>query len=622
MCGFVGYKIFEKKQDDSKILKSMADTIIHRGPDSEGYYIDDDIALGFRRLSIIDLDGGSQPMCNEDSSAVITFNGEIYNYRELRAELIAKGHVFKTNSDTETILHGYEEYGKGILDKLRGMYAFVIWNKKTQTLFGARDIFGIKPFYYYKTDKAFMFGSEIKSFLPNPDFKKDFRAELLPDYLCFEYIPNENTFFRDVYKLLGGHCFEYKDGRLKIEKYYDIKYNIDRTKSLDYWKNKIIEVFRESVEAHRISDVEVGCFLSSGVDSSFVAKEVSSRAAVNPNTNIEEPVKTFSIGYEGNALSELDDAAEFARAVNLPNIQRKMSGDMFFEDQAKIQYILDEPLCNPSEVPLYYLAEDASRYLKVVLSGEGADELFGGYPLYQAEAQLSKYEKVPSVLRRAASKALSHAPNFKGKHFIVSGGQPVWKRYARCNYVFTAKDRNTVLKNKVTGGDPALLTKGVFDKVSGLDSESQCQYADIHVWMAFDILQKADRMSMAHSLELRVPFLDKKVLELAMQIPPEYRAGADFTKLALREAAATEIPERSAKMKKKGFPVPLDALLREDKYYNLIKEKFAGDVAAKFFDTDAVIKLLDDHKNGVHNMKKVWMIYTFILWYEEFFVKR
>lgn len=245
MCGFAGYKIFNKRSEDKDIIKSMADTIVHRGPDSDGYYVDEGVALGFRRLSIIDLDGGSQPISNEDGSFTIVFNGEIYNYPELRSDLIGKGHVFKTETDTETLLHGYEEYGKDLLGKLRGMYAFVIWNKNDGSLFGARDIFGIKPFYYYKDENAFMFGSEIKSFVPHPDFKKEFRRELLADYLCFEYIPNENTFFKNVYKLLGGHCFEYKNGEMKIEKYYDIKYNIDYSHDLDYWKNRIVEVFRE-----------------------------------------------------------------------------------------------------------------------------------------------------------------------------------------------------------------------------------------------------------------------------------------------------------------------------------------------------------------------------------------
>ncbi len=618
MCGFVGYKIIEKRDNDGKIIKSMADTIVHRGPDDEGYYVDDGAALGFRRLSIIDLASGAQPMQNEDGTKVLVFNGEVYNFREIREKLVAAGHTFVSGSDSEVVLHGYEEYGEKICEMLRGMYAFVIWDKAEKSLFGCRDIFGIKPFYYYKDEKSFIFGSEIKSFLPHPDFVKELNTEKLAQYLTYEYTVGEETMFKNVFRLEGGHFFTYKDGALNIKKYYDIKWNIKNEGSIDDWADKINSVFGESVEAHRIADVEVGCFLSSGVDSSMVAKAVSAR-----NEEITgEPVKTFSIGYEREKVSELQDAAIFASAVGLPNIPTVMKDEQFFTRAADIQYYLDEPLSNPSEIPLFFLAETASKYVKVVLSGEGADELFGGYPLYQSEWHFGRYEKVPRFIRKALAGVANILPDFKGKHFITAGAMEPWERYARANYVFNAQSASAVLKGHPAVESPALASKKVFDKVASLDPASQTQYADIHVWMAYDILVKADRMSMAHSLELRVPFLDKEVLETAMQVPAKYRATKEQTKTALRHAAAKHIPERSAKMVKRGFPVPLDELLRQDEYYNTVKEEFQSENAKMFFDTEELMRLLDSHKAGNHNMRKIWMIYSFLLWYKEFFVKR
>ncbi len=620
MCGFVGYKICEPRENDSEILKQMADTIVHRGPDQEGFHLDSGVALGFRRLSIIDLEGGSQPIYNEDRSVVLVFNGEIYNYRSLKEELLQRGHCFYTDSDSEVLVHGYEEYAEKLPEKLIGMYAFVIWDRNHNKIFGARDIFGIKPFYYYRDKDVFLFASEIKAFLPHPDFKKQLNKKHLPTYLSFEYIPTNETFFTNVYKLPGGHRFTYQNGEMQIEQYYAVRFDINESKSLEEWANTIDQCLTDSVERHRISDVEVGCFLSSGVDSSIVAKKVSERFdLINGQAS---PVKTFSIGYDNTNLSELEDAKVFADAVGLPNTAIVMEDEMFFSHNDKIQYFMDEPLPNPSEIPLFFLAQKAATRVKVVLSGEGADELFGGYPLYLAEAQMMKYARIPKVIRKALGAVASVMPEFKGKHFLVAGSQEPWQRYLRNNYVFNKKERQAVLKDDIKCEAPEMLSKPIFDKVVNLDQISQTQYADIHIWMAFDILQKADKMSMANSLELRVPFLDRLVLETAMGIPARYRTDGTSSKIALRKAAEKYLPERTAKMKKKGFPVPLDRLLREEKYYNLVKEKFNSETAKEFFNVDTINKLLDEHKNGAHHMKKIWTVYTFIIWYEEFFIKR
>lgn len=613
MCGFAGYIHNYGTFDKEEVIHKMADRIKHRGPDDAHYYIDDGIALGFRRLSIIDLEGGRQPILNEDGSLVLLFNGEIYNYQELREELIKVGHVFTTKTDSETILHGYEEYGKKILDRLRGMFAFIIWNKNTKELFGARDIFGIKPFYYYKKGKEFMFGSEIKSFLSHPNFEKELDEDMIPLYLSYEYSPDERTIFKNVFKLPGAHCFTYKNGELKVERYYKIEYKIEDDKSLEYWADAITKEFTESVSMHQIADVEVGCFLSSGVDSNYVVKEISKGT---------KKVKTFSVGYEEEKYSELPYAQDFSNVIGVPNIANKVSADEFFDAVPEIQYYMDEPLPNPSEIPLYFLAKNARRYVKVVLSGEGADELFGGYPMYLAGGHFDHYShKVPRPVRKVLGTVAKHCPNFKGKNFLVRGAMEPYQRFMRANYVFQSAERQKFLKRPIASKVPEEYSKRYFDEVSNLDEPTQLQYVDMHTWMIYDILLKADRMSMANSLELRVPFLDKKMLELSTRIPSRYRAANETTKIALRGAAIKQLPERTANKKKLGFPVPLNDWLREDKYYNKVKAAFQSDIAEKFFVTSELMKLLDDHKSGkALNMQKIWSFYTFILWYEQFFV--
>lgn len=613
MCGFAGYINNYATFDKMEVIKAMADRIIHRGPDDAHYYVDDDISLGFRRLSIIDLEGGRQPILNEDGSLVLLFNGEIYNYQSIREELLKAGHVFTTKTDSEVILHGYEEYGKKVLDRLRGMFAFIIWNKETKELFGARDIFGIKPFYYYQKNGEFMFGSEIKSFLSHPKFEKELDEDMIPLYLSYEYIPDERTIFKNVFKLPGAHCFTYKDGKLNVERYYRIRYNIEDDKTLEYWEDAITREFTESVAMHQIADVEVGCFLSSGVDSSYVVKEVSKGT---------EKIKTFSVGYEEEKYSELPYAQDFSSVVGVPNIANKVSADEFFDAVPEIQYFMDEPLPNPSEIPLYFLAKNARRYVKVVLSGEGADELFGGYPMYLAGGHFDRYaHKVPRPVRKALGTVARHAPNFKGKNFLVRGAMEPYQRFMRANYVFQSAERQKYLKRPIATKLPEEYSKRYFDEVPNLDEPTQLQYADMHTWMIYDILLKADRMSMANSLELRVPFLDKKMLELSTRIPSRFRAANETTKIALRSAAIKQLPERTANKKKLGFPVPLNDWLREDKYYNKVKAAFQSDIAEKFFVTDELMKLLDDHKSGkALNMQKIWSFYTFILWYEQFFV--
>ncbi|HOU10593.1 MAG TPA: asparagine synthase (glutamine-hydrolyzing) [Clostridiales bacterium] len=611
MCGFVGF-VAERDEHTEKTIKAMADLIAHRGPDDEDYFIGDKAALGFRRLSIIDLATGGQPIYNEDRSKVLVYNGELYNYRELREQLVAAGHVFSTKTDSEVILHGYEQYGKELLSKMRGMFSFVIWDTKADKIFGARDIFGIKPFYYYIKDGVFLFASEIKAFLAHPKFVKKLNTARLPEYLSFEYIPDEETMFLGVRKLLGGHCFTYENGRMEIERYHEIAYRIEDDKTMDYWADTISRAFGDSTLAHKISDVEVGCFLSSGVDSSYVAREMSKN----------NKVKAFGVGYAEEKYSELPYAQELAATINVDFYPTKVSARDFFDIAPLVQYQMDEPLPNPSALPLYFLAKCAAEQVKVVLSGEGADELFGGYNYYKEPLEYEKYMKIPLVIRRGIGSLAQRLPPVRGKRFLVKGALPIERRFIRNNYVFTCREREELLARPCCAPDPSVFNKPYFDRAKELDDISKMQFVDIHSWLQFDILQKADKMSMANSLELRVPFLDKEMLKVAMRIPSRYRVTRTLTKVALRRAAAAQLPPKTANMKKLGFPVPLNDWLKQDEFYSRVKEMFDQPFAAEFFKPAAMMRLLEEHRQGRPNMKKIWSVYCFLLWYEEYFIKR
>lgn len=420
MCGFVGY--VEDGEKDRKIIKSMSDTIKHRGPDDEGFYEDDKISLAFRRLSIIDLSNGHQPMFNEDSSMVILFNGEIYNYQELKEDLMAKGHVFANNSDTETILHGYEEYGQEITKKLRGMFAFVIWDIKNKVLFGARDNFGIKPFYYYNRDGMFIFGSEIKSFLPHPKFKKELNEEALKTYLTFQYSALDETFFKGVYRLKPGHQFTYKDGKLEVTEYNTFNF-IEEKKNFEETVNSIHETITSSIDYHRIADVEVGSFLSSGVDSSYVV-------------SYAKPDKTYTVGFNYDNFDETVYAKDLSKILEIKNTSKIISDEEFFDSLEDVQYYSDEPHANLSAVPLYHLSRLAAKDVKVVLSGEGADELFGGYQTYHRTKFYNAYEKLPLSFRAKMKKFAEKLPNIKGKNFLISEGTPIEDSYIGQAFIF------------------------------------------------------------------------------------------------------------------------------------------------------------------------------------------
>ena len=610
MCGFVGFTNFIK--DDGTVLEKMMNRIVHRGPDSAGKFVDSDVALGFRRLSIIDLAEGDQPMFNEDKSLVLTFNGEIYNFKDLREELIAAGHKFANNSDSEVLLHGYEEWGEDLVRRLRGMFGFVIFDRKEKSIFAARDMFGIKPFYYTFMGESFLFGSEIKSFLEHPDFKKELNEEVLGHYLSFQYSPTEETFFKNVYKLPPAHYFTFKNGEMKKVRYWRPEFN-ETQGVLEYFADLTDAAVRESVKAHKIADVEVGSFLSSGIDSSYIAEAA----------NVD---KTFTVGFEspdGDRYNEIHFAKKFADTIGVENISKVITPEEYWGNFGKIQYHMDEPLADPAAIALYFVSKLASEHVKVVMSGEGADELFGGYRIYQEPLTLTAYDKLPFALRRVISKICEHLPQKHGINYLVRRGKTIEERFIGNANIFSLKERNDILKSDAAKNAvaPKVLCDKFYSEVKDKDTVTKMQYLDINMWLMGDILLKADKTSMANSLELRVPFLDKKVMEFASTIPLNCRVNTVTTKLALRKAAEKTLPPLTANKDKLGFPVPIRVWLKEDGYYNTVKALFEGDVANRYFDTKKLVKMLDIHKSGKKDLsRKIWTVYTFLVWYEQFFI--
>ncbi len=610
MCGIVGFTGMRAGRE--AILKAMTDAIAHRGPDGEGSYFGSGVALGHRRLSIIDLAGGAQPMFNEDKNLAVVFNGEIYNFMELRAKLVEAGHTFSTDhSDTEVLLHGYEEWGEGMLAQLRGMFSFAIWNEAEQTLFCARDHFGIKPFYYYLTDEGeLLFGSEIKSFLAHPGFKKELNESQLELYLSYQYSPGEDTFFKGVKKLLPAHSLLWKAGEVNVKRYWEPRFEPEEGKSLSDWESRVEEVMRQSVAAHKISDVEVGSFLSSGVDSSYMAY-------------LAHVDKTFTVGFANKQYDETDYAAEFSKFMGVKNYAYRIEPEEYWENLPRIQYHMDEPLADAASVALYFVNREAAKQVKVCLSGEGADEFFGGYNIYKEPFTVSWYDHIPLPIRRAIGAVAEQLPPVHGVNFLVRRSRPLEERYIGNTNLMGERRKKQLLKHYTGSKKPTDLSRMYFEKTAGQDPVTRMQYTDLHLWMVGDILLKADKMSMANSLELRVPFLDKEVFEVARHIPVECRADADHTKMALRGAAARSIPEKTADKKKLGFPVPVRAWLREEKYAAIVREKFQSESAEKFFNTRELTKMLDQHMSEKRdNWRQIWCVFMFLTWYEEYFVKR
>ena len=609
MCGIVGFCDAKAKKEKKRIIKDMADKIAHRGPDGEGYFVDDVVALGHRRLSIIDLNTGGQPIFNKEKTKAIIFNGEIYNYESLRDELQEKGYVFQTKTDTEVILHGYTEWHDELFAKLRGMFAFVIYDLVTHELVGARDHFGIKPFYYYKDEDKFLFASEINAMLAYPDFSKSVNTDALKMYLIFQYSVKEETFFKGVFKLKPGHYFHYKDGSLDIKPYFELGFDKNKNKLYDDVKKELESVLKDSVYYHQTtSDVEVGAYLSGGVDSSYVV-------------SVAKPDKTFSVGFSYEGFDETDYAQDLSKTLGIKNTRKKISADDFFEALPKVEWHTDEPHANLSTVPLYFLSELTRKEVKVALAGEGSDEMFAGYNEYNDPYLLRVYLCLPLFLRKGIRCICKHLPHFPGRNTLIRYGLPFYERYIGHGSYMESDEANLILADPLKNDETiADVIKPYYDQVKNESELTKKMFIDYHFWLPQDILLKADKMSMSHSIELRTPLMDKDVFAYAKTIPNKYLLKNKETKYVFRDIAKETIPDEWARRRKCGFPVPFSKWIRDEKYYKMVKEAFNRDYVKDYFDQNYINQLLEDHYLGKkNNGRKIYNIYCFLVWYKVYF---
>ena len=608
ICGFVGAQ--RGKRED--ILEEMMEAIRHRGPDDGGSRIKGDAALGFRRLSIIDLENGAQPMENEAGDKALVFNGEIYNYRALRKELAEAGHVFATYSDTEVLIHGYEEWGEQMLGRLRGMFAFVIWDEGKKELFAARDFFGIKPLHYAMIGGNFVFASEIKSILRFPGCGKRLNEEALEQYLSFQYSVLEETFFKGIYRLQPGSFLRWRGGEdaPEIWSYFEPSLAAPWEKSEEEWTEAVDRAIKGSAEAHSIADVEIGVFLSGGVDSGLIASEFEGKKAY-----------TVGFGQEGGKYNEISWARRTAGECHLEHRGRQIREEEFWEAVPEVLYYMDEPLGDASAVALYFLAGEASKDVKVVVSGEGADELFGGYRIYCEPEALRLYQRLPLKLRKILARLAGHLPNWKGKHFLIRGSKSVEERFIGNANIFSYKERRELLRVPTAAPGPGNLLGMDYGRSRGMPDADRMQDIDLRYWLPGDILQKADRMSMANSLEVRVPFLDREgVFALARRLPSDMKQKDGTTKYILRKAASRHLDLATSGRPKLGFPVPICHWMRSKEGEKRLREAFGGEASRLYFRQEKLEGLLEEHLlKRRDNSRKLWVVFCFCVWYEIYF---
>ncbi|MFL6555892.1 MAG: asparagine synthase (glutamine-hydrolyzing) [Bacillus sp. (in: firmicutes)] len=610
MCGFIGC-VHDKTQNFSdeqkQQFKNMNDIITHRGPDDDGFYYDDHIQFGFRRLSIIDIESGHQPLTYENERYWIIFNGEVYNYVELREELLSEGLTFSTSSDTEVIIALFSHLKEKAVEKLRGMFSFVIWDKQEQTLYGARDPFGIKPFFYFEDGERTFFASEKKSILLGLE-NDVINYDSLQHYLTYQFVPEPTTMSDGIKKLEPGHFFTKKIGSpMEIKRYWKAHFKPVHKSEPDFIK-EIKDVLFDSVKMHMRSDVPVGSFLSGGIDSSIIASIAK---------EYHPAIKTFSVGFEHNGFSEIDVAKETAEKLGVENISYVISPQEYMNEIPKIMWHMDDPLADPACVPLYFVAREARKHVTVVLSGEGADELFGGYNIYHEPQSLEVFNKIPKAGKVLLKGIAGMMPEgMRGKSFIERGVTPMEERYIGNAKMFTEEEKRELLNVYREGLDYTDITKPLYAESRGYDPVDRMQYIDIHTWMRGDILLKADKMTMAHSLELRVPFLDKAVFEVASKIPTSLKTVHGTTKYILRKAAEGVVPAHVLDRKKLGFPVPIRHWLKDEMNEwakKIIRESNTDHLINKSF----VLQLLEDHCQGkADNSRKIWTVLMFMVWHQ------
>jgi len=613
MCGIAGKIFFDKNRDISlRELKKMSDVIAHRGPDDEGHYINKNVGLAFRRLSIIDLHTGHQPLSNHNDTLWITFNGEIYNFQENRAALEKKGYTFKTNTDTEVIVNLYQEYGENCVDYLRGMFAFVIWDDNKKQLFGARDRFGIKPFHYYTDDEKFVWGSEMKSIKTSENVKTDISSESLDYYFAYGYTPRDQSIYNQIHKLKPGHSFvlkPFEKEKLKIRKYWEVSYTPDYTKSEEYWNEALYHSLSEAVKMRMISDVPLGAFLSGGVDSSTVVALMS--------LNSEQPIKTFSIGFKEEKFNELKYARLIAEKYKTEHHEFIVEPQSI-ELLPDLVHAYDEPFSDPSAIPTYYVSKYTREHVTVALSGDGGDELFAGYGAYDKMMMLNKKKHYPNGLFSMVNKILPDYMYGKGMSYYLSKNKDnigayycAWKDYER-RKIFLPE-----IKSKLQKNYSEKLKVDIISKSTG-DFLTKMQQLDMQTYMVDDILTKVDRASMMNSLEARVPLLDHKFAELSFTIPSEFKMKNKIKKHILKESFKKVLPPEIISHKKQGFAVPLNIWFKGN-----LKE-YANDslrgskVLYNYLEKSHVENILNHHQKGMRDYSnKIWGLLFLNEWLQQ-----
>ncbi|AVK64712.1 asparagine synthase (glutamine-hydrolyzing) [Lactobacillus sp. CBA3606] len=609
MCGFAGCLTDRTKADNAaydQTIHEMTKMIVHRGPDDDGYFADDNITMGFRRLSIIDLAGGHQPLSYDHERYWMTFNGEIYNYVELREQLKADGYDFKTNSDSEVILGMYAKYKENATKYLRGMFAFVIWDKQEKTLFAARDQFGIKPFYYAIQDDDFYYASESKAIYKILK-DKTFDKNAMQDYMTFQFVPEPETLTKEIKMLAPGCSLTKKIGAApRLNRYYHREFHPVQRSEAEY-AQKIKDALFDSVKIHMRSDVPVGSFLSGGIDSSIIVA-----IAKNYNPKLE----TISVGFEREGYSELDVAQETAQKLGVQNHSMLITPEAFMNAFPHFVWSMDDPLADPAAVPQYFLAKEAVKHVKVALTGEGADELFGGYTIYHEPESLKPFRYTKPINGALKRIATMMPEGMRGRSFLLRGTTPLQNRYVGNAFIFGEQEKQAFIKDYNQKHPFQSITQPFYDESENYDPISQMQFIDMHTWLNGDLLHNADRTTMAHSLELRTPFVDREVYNLAAEIPANLRISHGTTKYILRKAVEDVVPEHVLHRKKLGFPVPIRFWLKDEMY--AWAEKIINDSQTdQYFNKAYFLKLLSDHRAGVRdNSRKLWTVLTFMMWHK------
>jgi len=608
MCGFL---VVWKKKSNSPFLdmEKLSDLMEHRGPDEKGVYYREPVSMGFRRLQIIDLEEGKQPILNEDKSICLVFNGEIYNYRELRRELLNKGHKFKSECDSEVILHLYEEEGEECIKRLRGMFAFCLYDRHKEIIFGGRDRFGIKPLYYLDLQDHFALASEAKVLLHIPGYEREVNSGALPHYLTFQYVPAPQTMFKGIYKVPPAYKLTYDGSILNLKRYWRARF-LPQKRPMDDMATELVNLMKETVELHTRSDKSWGAFLSGGVDSSIIVALLREL----------KKVSTFSVGYADADYSELGEAAENAKVLETDHHEYVIDSDEFWNHLPDLVWHLDDPVADPSAISLYFVARLARQKVSVVLSGEGADEVFGGYGIYREPQSLRPVSSLPQPLRFAAGAGSRLLPGaIPGKNYLQRGATPLRDRFVGNARIFNELEKEQILKQKQYM-PPAAITDALYDVSErfGYDEVTTMQHIDIHTWMEGDILLKADKMTMANSLELRVPFLDHHLFEFAATIPTAYKIHQNMTKYILREAFRDYLPEVVINRPKKGFPVPTRKWLRGP-LRGKMKEALANPLLDSYFHRSFIQSLVEDYLEGrADHSRKLWVLLIFSIWLDKF----